>query len=135
MSNFEDVEKWIEKFEPINVENGFIARGDSDFIYENSVQNWDKFSKLDRSKVWTLGWPKEDLILTAGFWAKEFSDGPEIVGYVQTEKSWSSEDLSTILVIERRVDCQNCEGSGENEDSNECSFCEGNGDVTLNFGL
>lgn len=99
------------------------------------MQNWERFSKLDRNKVWTLGSPKEDFILTAGFWATEFNGGPEIIGYVQTAKSWTPDDLSTILVIESRVDCQECDGSGENEEGDTCFECEGNGDFTLNFGL
>ena len=90
---------------------------------------------MDRNKVWTLGWPKEDLILTAGFWATKFSNGPEIVGYVQTEKSWTLDDLNSILVIESKVDCQECESSEEDKEGDTCLECEGNGDITLNFGL
>jgi hypothetical protein len=135
MSNFLKVEGWISDFKPRPVQVGHLARGGSKFVYENSQINWSKFANLDPKVVWTLSWPKEDFILTPGFPIRAFQDLTEIVGYVETEKPWSSKDQNFILVVETFVECILCEGAGELDNGASCAECQANGDSTLNFGL
>lgn len=134
MSYYDEVEEWIEKFRPRSIADGFVGRN-SDFIYENSPESQNRFKGLNPALVWTLSWSKEEFLISPGFPISGSLGSPEIVGFVETEIPWSSADLLTFLVVERFVECYECEGTGLNGLEEACIFCEGRGDFLENYGI
>jgi hypothetical protein len=87
-------------------------------------------SVVDVHTVWTEWWRSNQFI------SNEYvspDESGEITGYYITPKPWTGEAGEAEIITVIWEDCEMCEGTGEDEEGEECSDCDGEATIKIDL--